>query len=196
MTTKLDSTALNQLFLTARSYNHFTDQLVSDETIRELYDLLKWGPTSMNAQPARYVFLRSTEARERLIPALAPGNVDKTRAAPVTVIVASDNAFFEHLPTQFKAYDAKPIFAGNGVLAEITALRNGSLQGAYLMLAARALGLGCGAMSGFDASKVNKEFFPDSQWKANFLVNLGYGADDGFYPRGPRLEFGQVASIL
>ena len=187
---------LNQLFVAAHSYHAFSDQAVSDNTIYELYDLLKWGPTSMNAQPGRYLFLRGASARERLLPALSPGNVEKTRKAPLTVIIAHDSAFYEHLPSQFKAYDAKPVFAGNAGLAESTAFRNGTLQGAYLMIAARALGLDCGPMSGFDPAKVNAEFFPDGLWQANFLVNLGYGQSDGYYPRGPRLPFDDVARIL
>ena len=155
MKTALNQAALEQLFLSARSYNQFTDAAVTDETVQALYDLLKWGPTSMNTQPGRYVFIRSNEARAKLLDCLSPGNVDKTRAAPLTVIVASDSQFFEHLPSQFKAYDAKPLFEGNAALADATAMRNSSLQGAYLIMAARALGLDCGAMSGFDPAKVN-----------------------------------------
>ena len=196
MKTALNQAALEQLFLSARSYNQFTDAAVSDETVQALYDLLKWGPTSMNTQPGRYVFIRSNEARAKLLDCLSPGNVDKTRAAPLTVIVASDSQFFEHLPSQFKAYDAKPLFEGNAALADATAMRNSSLQGAYLIMAARALGLDCGAMSGFDPAKVNAAFFPDGRFKANFLVNLGYGAEGGFHPRGPRLSFEQVAQIV
>ena len=150
----------------------------------------------MNTQPARFIFLRSAEAKARLLPTLAPGNVDKTRKAPVTVIVAQDRRFFDHLPTQFKAYDAKPLFEGNAALAESTAFRNSSLQGAYLMIAARLLGLDVGAMSGFDPDKLNAEFFPDGQWKVNFLVNLGYGDAAGNYPRGPRLAFDTVAQVF
>ena len=150
----------------------------------------------MNSQPGRYVFLRSQESRQRLIPALARGNQAKTLAAPLTVIVAQDSRFFDHLPTQFSAYDAKPIFESNSVLAESTAFRNSSLQGAYLMIAARLLGLDCGPMSGFDPAKVNAEFFPDGQWKVNFLINLGYGDASGNYPRGPRLPFETVAQVL
>ncbi|MDD4962814.1 MAG: malonic semialdehyde reductase [Gallionella sp.] len=192
----LDQHALNQLFFNAHSYNRFTNQAVSDETIRELYETLKWAPTSMNTQPARYVFIRSPEARERLLPAMIASNAEKTRNAPLTVIVAADSAFFEHLSSQFKAYDATPIFANNAALAESTAFRNASLQGAYLMMAARALGLDAGAMSGFDAAKVNAEFFPDGRWKANFIVNLGYGTTEGgHHPRGPRLAFEQVVRI-
>ncbi len=192
----LDTAALDQLFGQARTYNTFTEQAVSDATLHQLYDLLKWGPTSMNCQPARYVFVRSAEAKAQLLPALSAGNQDKTRAAPVTVVIASDTRFQDHLPTQFPAYDAKPMFDGNPALAEATAFRNSSLQGAYLMLAARALGLSCGPMSGFDVAKVNAAFFPDGQWQVNFLVNLGYGAPNGFHPRGPRLAFDDVARIV
>ena len=192
----LDQTALEQVFTSARTFNIFTDQAVSDETLRQLYDLLRWGPTSMNTQPARYVFLRSKESRQRLIPALSPGNQAKTLAAPMTIIVALDTRFFDHLPTQFPAYDAKPMFEGNAALAESTAFRNGTLQGAYLIIAARLLGLDCGPMSGFDPAKVNAEFFPDGLWKANFLINLGYGDASGNYPRSPRLSFESVAQVL
>ncbi len=192
----VDQAVLKQVFTEARTFNRFSDQPVSQETLTELYELLRWGPTSMNSQPGRYVFLRSQESRQRLIPALAPGNQAKTLAAPLTVIVAQDSRFFDHLPTQFSAYDAKPIFESNSVLAESTAFRNSSLQGAYLMIAARLLGLDCGPMSGFDPAKVNAEFFPDGQWKVNFLINLGYGDASGNYPRGPRLPFETVAQVL
>lgn len=192
----LNQNALDQLFFQAHSYNQFTGQVVSEETIEQLYDLLKWGPTSMNTQPARYLFLRTPEAREQLLPALMDSNAEKTRQAPLTVIIASDTEFYEHLPTQFKAYDAAPMFRENNALAEATAFRNSSLQGAYLMLAARALGLDARAMSGFDPEAVNKTFFPDGQWKVNFIVNLGYGAEGGHHPRGDRLSFEQAAQIL
>lgn len=196
MNARLDSTALNQLFLHARTYNRFTEQPITEETIRQLYELLKWGPTSMNCQPARYLFLTSAAAKAKLLPALSASNVEKTRDAPVTVVVAADTRFQDKLPSQFKAYDAKPLFDDNPVLAEATAMRNSALQGAYLMVAARAIGLDCGAMSGFDSVKVDASFFPDGRWKVNFLVNLGYGASEGFHPRGPRLEFDEVAQIL
>lgn len=192
----VDQAVLKQVFTEARTFNTFTDQPVSQETLTKLYELLRWGPTSMNTQPGRYVFLCSKESRQRLIPALAQGNQAKTLAAPVTVIVAQDSRFYDHLPTQFSAYDAKPIFESNSVLAESTAFRNSSLQGAYLMIAARLLGLDCGAMSGFDPAKVNAEFFPDGQWKVNFLINLGFGDASGNYPRGPRLPFETVAQVL
>lgn len=188
--------ALAQAFTAARTFNRFTSQAVSDATLHQLHDLMKWGPTSMNCQPARFLFLRTPEAKARLAPALSPSNLDKTLAAPVTAIVAIDNRFFDQLPTQFPAYDAKPMFAGNAELATSTAFRNGTLQGAYLIIAARLLGLDCGPMSGFDAAKVNAEFFPDGQWQANFLVNLGYGDAAGNHPRGPRLDFESAARLL
>jgi len=196
MKSSVAAEVLNQAFLEARSFNRFSDRPVSAETLHQLYDLMKWGPTSMNTQPARLLFLTSPEAKERLVPSLSPGNVDKTRAAPVTVIVAQDLDFFEHLPTQFAAYDAKPLFANNAALAESTAFRNSSLQGAYLIIAARLLGLDAGPMSGFDGDKLNAEFFPEGRWRANFLINLGYGDASGNHPRGPRLPFDSVARIL
>lgn len=196
MKTELAQETLDQLFYKAHSYNRFCDRLVDDDTIAKLYDLLKWGPTSMNSQPARYLFLRSPEAKEQLLPALLASNVEKTRKAPLTVIIANDSEFYEHLPTQFKAYDAAPMFRDNAALAEATAFRNASLQGAYLIMAARALGLDSGAMSGFDPQQVNDAFFPEGRWKVNFIVNLGYGVEDGHHPRGERLAFDQVAQIL
>lgn len=188
--------ALNIALVQARSFNTFTDQPVSDELLSRLQAAAQQGPTSMNCQPARFLFLRSNEAKARLIPALAPGNVEKTKNAPITVIVALDTRFFEHLPTQFKAYDAKPIFEANADLAAATAFRNSSLQGAYLIVAARLLGLEVGAMSGFDVAKVNSEFFPDGRYQANFLINLGYGDPAGNHPQGPRLPFEAVAQLL
>lgn len=196
MSEALGQPALDQLFFNAHSYNSFTAKAVSEETIAELHELLKWGPTSMNTQPGRYLFIQSGEAKERLLPALLASNAEKTRNAPLTVIIASDQEFYEHLPTQFTAYDAAPMFRENSALAEETAFRNGSMQGAYLIMAARALGLDCGPMSGFDKDKVNAEFFPEGRWKVNFIVNLGYGAEGGHHPRGQRLAFDQVAAIL
>ncbi|MFM7027038.1 MAG: malonic semialdehyde reductase, partial [Limnohabitans sp.] len=151
---------------------------------------------AFNAQPARYVFVRSAEAKARLRPALSAGNVAQTDAAAVTVIVAQDSRFYEHLPEQFPAYDAKPLFEGNAALAEATAFRNSSLQGAYLILAARALGLDSGAMSGFNPQAVNDAFFPDGRFKVNFLLNIGVADPAGVYPRAPRLAFDEVAQIL
>lgn len=188
--------ALDLAFLDARTFNRFADRPVDDTTLRRLYDVLKWGPTSMNCQPARWVFVRSAAAKARLKEALNPANVDKTLAAPVTAIVAMDTRFHELMPAQFphnpKAGDA---FAASAELARTTALRNSSLQGAYLIVAARLLGLDAGPMSGFDAAKLNAAFFPDGRWQANFLVNLGYGDASGNRPRGPRLAFEEAARI-
>ena len=196
MKTQLDQSALEQLFLEAHTFNKFLDRPVEDEVLRRLYDLLKLGPTASNCQPGRYVFAKSAGAKARLIPHLFPGNVPKVEKAPVTVIVAVDRRFYDHLPTQWPAYDARQPLADNPPMAEIVGFRNGSLEGAYLILAARALGLDCGPMSGFDNAKVDAEFFPDGRFRSNFLVNLGYGAEDGFYPRGPRLSFEEAATIL
>lgn len=196
MSSALPTAALEQSFLNARTFSKFTDQPVTDAVLEQLYELAKWGPTSMNSQPARLVFVRSPEAKAKLKLALSPGNVDKTLAAPVTAIVAMDSRFYDHLPEQFPAMDAKPMFENNAALSEATAFRNSSLQGAYLIVAARQLGLDCGPMSGFDATKVNEQFFPDGRFKANFLVNLGYGAAGTTYPRGPRLAFGTACAIV
>ena len=192
----LHNAALEQLFLQARTVHAFKPEPVSDDTLRQLYDLFKWGPTAFNAQPARYVFIKSEEARARLMPALSPGNVAQVKSAPVTVIVAQDSQFFEHLPTQFPVYDAKPLFVGNAAMAEATAMRNSSLQGAYLILAARALGLDSGAMSGFNPQAVNEAFFPDGRYRVNFLLNIGVADPAGIMPRGPRLSFDEAARIV
>ncbi len=193
----LDSKALDILFRSARTQNGFLDRPVSDEQLRALYDLLKWGPTTMNSQPARFVFVRSREAKEKLRPALSPGNVEKTMAAPVTVIVAYDLRFYENLPRTFPNNpDAKAAFEGKEALIATAALRNGSLQGAYLILAARALGLDCGPMSGFDNAKVDEAFFPDGRWKSNFLCNLGTGDPTKVFPRNPRLAFEEACRIV
>jgi 3-hydroxypropanoate dehydrogenase len=188
--------ALAQLFTEARTFNKFTDQAVSDATLAQLYDLFKWGPTSMNSQPGRFIFVRSAAAKARLKPALAASNADKTMAAPLCVIVAQDSQFQEHITAQFPAYDARPMFDGNAALATSTALRGSTLQGAYLMLAARSLGLDCGPMSGFDNAAVDAEFFPDGRFKSNFLINLGYGDASGNFPRGPRLAFDVACQVL
>lgn len=196
MTQALPQSALAQLFTDAHSVHQFTDQAVTDDCLRQLYDLVKWGPTAFNSQPGRYVFIRSEQAKARLAPALASGNRDKTLAAPVTVIIAQDREFHEQLPTQFPGYDARSLFVQYPNLLEPTAFRNSSLQGAYLILAARALGLSCGAMSGFDAAKLDAEFFPDGRYQSNFLINLGYAAPDAAFPRAPRLPFEAAAQIL
>jgi nitroreductase len=196
MKTRIADAALDQIFRSAHTAHGFTPDPLLDSTLHALYDLLKWGPTAFNCQPARFVFLRTAAAKDRLKPALSPTNVPQVLAAPVTVIVATDMKFFDHLPRQFPAYDARPIYAGNAALAQETAMRNGTLQGAYLMIAARALGLDCGPMSGFDATAVNAAFFPDGQFKVNFLVNLGMADPSKTHPRGPRLSFAEAAEIL
>jgi 3-hydroxypropanoate dehydrogenase len=196
MPESLATSALEQSFTAARTFNKFTDEPVDDATLHRLYDLFKWGPTTLNSQPLRLVFVRSPQAKGRLKPALMPNNADKTMAAPVTAIVAYDSLFFEHMATQFPAMPGMVgLFAHSAPLAQETALRNGSLQGGYLIVAARMLGLAAGPMSGFDAGKVNETFFPDGRWRANFLVNIGYGDPSGNHPRGPRLAFDDVARI-
>jgi 3-hydroxypropanoate dehydrogenase len=207
----LSPEALNQLFREARSHSAWLDRPVTDETIRQLYDLMKWGPTSANSSPARIVFLRSRQAKERLRPALAPGNIEKTLSAPVTAIIAYDLLFFEKLPRLFPHSPAmRDLFAKSPQLIEETAKRNSSLQGAYLMIAARAQGLDCGPMSGFDNAKVDEEFFgagkecegceqeffPAGHVKSNFLCNLGYGDRSKLFPRSPRLAFDEVCTQL
>lgn len=192
----LDAGALDALFRTARTKSAWTGAPVPDDTLQKLYDLLKYGPTSANCSPARFLFLRSPESRERLKPALNPGNIDKTMSAPVTVIVAHDPQFYEHLPKLFPHADARAWFAGNPDLAEETAFRNGTLQGAYLIMAARALGLDCGPMSGFDKAKVDQTFLSEQGWRSNFLINLGYGEPADPFPRAPRLGFDEACVLL
>jgi 3-hydroxypropanoate dehydrogenase len=194
---KIDQAALDQLFFNARTANGFLDQPVSLDLIKEAYDIACMGATSMNTQPTRYVILTTPEAKARLLPALSPGNLEKTKLAPVTVIVATDTQFFEHMPTLFpNNAGAKALFEGNAVLAQGTATRNGTLGGAYFMLAARAVGLDCGPMSGVDLAKVNAEFFADGRYAANFLINLGYGDNSKLFNRNPRLTFEQTCTVL
>jgi len=193
----LEAAALDTLFREARTHNAWTDREVSDDTIREIYDILKMGPTSANSSPARFLFLRTKPAKERLGPALSAGNHDKTMAAPVTVIVAYDPKFYEHLPKLFPHnQDARSWFTSNEALAATTAFRNGTLQGAYLILAARSVGLDVGPMSGFDNDKVDEEFLRWRGWRSNFLVNLGYGDPAGLFPRSPRLSFEEACELL
>lgn len=195
----LDDKALDILFRTARTQNGFLDTPVSDDELRAVYDLAKWGATTMNTQPARFVFVRSKAAKEKLAPALSPGNLDKTMKAPATVIIANDLRFYENLPRAFPNNpNARGLFEGEEKKAHVatTAMRNGSLQGAYLMLAARALGLDCGPMSGFDNAKVDAAFFADGRWKSNFLCNLGHGDPSKIFPRNPRLGFEEACSIV
>jgi 3-hydroxypropanoate dehydrogenase len=193
---KLDDRGLDLLFRAARTQYGWTGAPVSDEELRAIFDLMKWGPTSANCSPARFLFLRTQSAKERLRPALSSGNVQKTMLAPVTVIVAYDTRFYDYLGRLFPHTDAKPWFVSNPQLAEETALRNGTLQGAYFMLAARALGFGVGPMSGFDNAKVDAEFLTYRGWKSNFLVNLGHGDKRAEKPRGPRLWFDEACELL
>ncbi|WP_233859306.1 malonic semialdehyde reductase [Paraburkholderia sp. HD33-4] len=194
--TPLDIGAIRQLFLAARSQNHWLDKPVGDEQLRDLYEVVKWGPTSMNCSPMRLVFVRSPEARERLLPAISPGNHEKVRSAPVVAIVGYDMCFFEKLPQLFPHRpDAGKIFQDNENLAQTTSFRNGSLQGGYLILAARALGLDCGPLSGFDHELVNQRFFNDAAIRVNFLCCLGYGDPDALFPRSPRLDFNAACEI-
>jgi 3-hydroxypropanoate dehydrogenase len=207
----LEDAALDQLFRAARTQNAWHDKPVSEGTLRQLYDLMKWGPTSANSCPARFVFVRSKEAKARLLPTLAPGNIDKTMAAPVTVIVAYDLLFHQKLPKLFPHNPGmKDLFASNPQLVELTARRNSSLQGAYMMLAARTLGLDVGPLSGFDNVKLDEEFFaagkdctdcddeffPEGHVRSNFLCNLGYGDPSKLLPRLPRLEFDEACTIM
>ena len=207
----VDDAAMDILFREARTYSKWQSRPVTDGMLADLYELLKWAPTSANAAPARFAFLRSREAKERLRPALAPLNIEKTMAAPVTVIVAYDLKFYEQLPKLFPHNPGMAkLFASNPAMVESTAKRNSSLQGAYLIMAARSLGLDCGPMSGFDHAKVDdeffaagkpcfgcdQEFFSEGHVKSNFLCNLGYGDPTGLYPRLPRLTFAEACSLL
>jgi 3-hydroxypropanoate dehydrogenase len=193
----LDQAGLNLLFLEARTQNGWLETKVSDDQLRAIYQIMRMGPTSANSCPARVVFLRTPEAKARLIPALAPGNVDKTKAAPVTAIIGYDTRFYELTPKLFPHRpEMKDNFANNAQLAEVTAFRNGTLQGAYFMLAARAVGLDVGGMSGFDNAKVDAEFFPDGRVKSNFLCNRGHGDPSKVLVRLPRLDFDEACSVL
>jgi 3-hydroxypropanoate dehydrogenase len=192
----ISNDALDQLFREARTHNAWLPKPVPEKLLRDIYDLARLGPTSANSSPGRFVFVTTPEGKERLRPALSPGNLEKTMAAPVTVIIAYDVEFHEKLPKLFPHRDMRSIFAGNRALIEETAFRNGTLQGAYFMLAARALGVDCGPMSGFDKAKVDAEFFADGKWKTNFLCNLGYGDATKLFPRSPRLSFEEACVIV
>lgn len=188
---------LDLIFREARSFSTWTDRKISEVTLQAVYDLMRWGPTSANCSPARLVFLTSDEARERMKTHIAPGNLDKLMTAPVTVIIASDSKFYDCIPELMPHNPAaREWFSGDEALAEETAFRNSTLQGGYFMIAARALGLDCGPMSGFDAAGVNAEFFPDGQVKANFLCALGHGKPEDLFPRSPRLGFDDACQIL
>ncbi|WP_110972714.1 malonic semialdehyde reductase [Pseudomonas huaxiensis] len=196
MSQPLNDSALATLFGAARSHNGWSTQGIDDDVLRQLYDLLKMAPTSANCSPGRFVFLRSMAAKERLAPALSKGNLEKTMTAPVSIVVAWDTAFYEHLPTLFPHADAKSWFTHSPEAAHETAFRNGSLQGAYLIIAARSLGLDVGALSGFEASKVDAEFFAGTTWTANFIVNLGHGNPEKLFGRLPRLAFEDACQLL
>ena len=197
MSGKLGDEALDVIFREARTHNAWKDEPVSDETLKQLYELMKWGPTSANMSPARIIFVKSKEAKEKLAPALTEGNLKKTMEAPVTAIIGYDVKFYERLPELFPhAPEAKTWFNWSDEWAEMNAFRNGSLQGAYFMIAARSLGLDCGPMSGFDLNKVNELFFAGTNIKSNFLCNLGHGDPAGLFARSPRLSFDDTCSIV
>ena len=192
----LDDAAFDTLFRTARSHNRWSSRAVDDTLLRQLFDLMKWGPTSANCSPARLVFVKSVAAKERLLGCMDPGNIDKTRSAPVVAIIGMDMEFYELLPQLAPHGDARSWFAGQPAKIEETAFRNSSLQGAYLIVAARALGLDCGPMSGFDAKRLNAAFFAGTAVRANFVCGLGYGSGEHLHARAPRLAFEQACTIV
>jgi 3-hydroxypropanoate dehydrogenase len=198
VSTRLDQAALDRLLLKARTQNGWLPTPVTDDQLRGIYDIMKVGPTSANSCPARLVFLRTPEAKARLLPALSPTNVDKTKAAPVTAIIGYDTRFYEWMPKKLFTHrpEMADNYAKNPALAEITAFRNGTLQGAYFMLAARAVGLDVGGMSGFDNAKVDAEFFPDRRVRSNFLCNVGHGDPSKVLPKLPRLDFDEACTLL
>ena len=192
----LNDQSLDIIFRQARSHNAWQDKPVSDDLLKQLYDLTKMGPTSANSSPGRFVFIKSDEAKEKLKACLDEGNVSKSMTAPVVAIIGMHMEFYEQLPKLFPHTDARVWFVGKAEKIQETAFRNSSLQGAYLMLAARSLGLDCGPMSGFDNAKLDAAFFPEGKVKSNFICALGYGDDSGLYPRGPRLGFNEAAEIV
>lgn len=191
----IDPAAIDQLFLKARSHNGWTSQPVDDATLHEIWNLLRWAPTSANCCPLRVVFVKGAAAKAKLLSCMAPGNVEKTKAAPVTAILAMDTEFHEQLPKLFPHADARSWFAGNQPLIDESAFRNSSLQCAYFMMAARALGLDCGPMSGFDKAAVDREFLAGTTWRSNMLCNLGHGDTTALFPRSPRFEFADACRI-
>lgn len=192
----LDAAALDQLFRNARTHNAWEDTPVTEDLLHQIWDLTKMGSTSANCSPARIVFVMTEAGKEKLLPCLMEGNVEKTKAAPATAIIGMDMAFYEKLPDLFPHTDARSWFVGNQSLIQATAFRNTSLQGAYFMLAARALGLDCGPMSGFDEDAINDAFFAGTTVRANFLCNVGVGTDEGLFPRSPRLSFDDACAIV
>lgn len=184
-----------KIFTAARTHHAWLEREVGDDMLSKIFDVAKWGPTSVNSQPARFLFLKSQAAKTKLLPALRGTNAQQVQAAPVTVVIAFDEKFYDELPVLFTAFDAKALFVGDPELSADTAFRNSALQGAYFMLAARALGLDVGPMSGFDNAKVDETFFTGTSWKSNFLCNIGYGDHSKLFPRGPRLSFDQASRI-
>jgi 3-hydroxypropanoate dehydrogenase len=193
--TPISMSSIEQLFTGARTYHAWQDKPVEDGVLHEIYDLTKWGPTSANASPLRIVFVKSKSAKEKLLPAVAGPNIEQVLAAPVTAIIAYDRKFYDQLPALFPVYDMRPMFVSNPSMSEQTGFRNSSMQGAYFILAVRALGLDAGPMSGFDNAKVDQAFFEKSSWKSNFLCNIGYGDTGKLRPRGPRLSFEEACII-
>ncbi|HEX3346992.1 MAG TPA: malonic semialdehyde reductase [Acetobacteraceae bacterium] len=192
----IDAAARDALFSDARTHNKWDGRPVTDDELRQVFDTMKWGPTSANSSPARFVFVRTQEGKEKLKPALSAGNLEKTMAAPVVAVVAYDPYFYNHLPRLFPHADAKSWFSGNEKLAADTAFRNATLQGAYFIIAARGHGLDCGPMSGFDNEKVDAALLADRGWKSNFLINLGHGDASGLFPRSPRLAFDEACVLV
>ena len=189
------NTTTEQLFDNARTHNGFKPEPIPEATLRQLYDLLKWGPTSANCSPARFIFVSSPEGKEKLLGGMSPGNQDKTRSAPVSVVIGMDMAFFDKLPQLFPHADAKSWFVGNQPMIDATAFRNSSIQGGYLIVAARSLGLDCGPMSGFDAAKIDAAFWAGTSVKTNFVCNLGHGDASKLFARSPRLSFEEACSV-
>jgi len=196
MTTTLSDDALDCLFRTARSHNGWKSTAVSNEQLSKLYDLMKWGPTSANASPARIIFITSDEAKQKLKPCMDGGNVEKSMAAPVVAIIGMDMEFYELLPKLFPHEDARSWYAGKEDKIFDAAFRNSSLQGAYFILAARSIGLDCGPMSGFNAEKIEQTFFSETKIKVNFVCAIGEGDKSKLFPRLPRLEFAEACKII
>lgn len=192
----ISNKTLDKLFRESRSVSNFIDKEVPDSVLKEIYDLTKMGPTAYNAQPARFVFIKSKEAKERLRPHLMEGNIDKTMKAPVNVIIATDYSFYEMFKTTFPIADVKGIFVDSKELIKDTGFRNSSLSGGYFLLAARSLGLDVGPMSGFFNETLDNDFFANTNIKSNFLVNLGYGINEEQYQRLPRLDFTETSKII
>ncbi|MDP3785472.1 MAG: malonic semialdehyde reductase [Undibacterium sp.] len=195
-TSMLNQESMDLLFSAARTHNEWLPKPVSDDLLHSLFETMKWGPTSANCSPARLIFVKSAEQKERLVTCMGAGNAEKAGKAPVTVIIGMDMAFYEKLPQLFPHTDARSWFEGNQALIESTSFRNSSLQGGYLIMAARALGLDCGPMSGFDADKINASFFAGTNIKVNFVCSLGYGVQEKLFPRSPRFAFDEACKIV